>query len=105
MAIKLVILLCLLVTAAQCGVVPAAVATDYDPHPQYTFAYDIRDGLTGDTKSQHESRSGDVVQGSYSLVEPDGHVRTVLYAADPVNGFNAVVQRSPLVHAKAVKAF
>jgi hypothetical protein len=29
----------------------------------------------------------------------------VLYAADPVNGFNAVVQRSPLVHAKAVKAF
>ncbi|XP_069696246.1 cuticle protein 19.8-like [Periplaneta americana] len=110
MALKFAIVLGLLAAVAECGVIPAAPAvalrTDYDPHPQYTFAYDIRDALTGDAKSQHETRSGDVVQGSYSLVEPDGHVRTVLYAADPVNGFNAVVQRGPLVHAKAaVKAF
>jgi hypothetical protein len=90
--------------AAQAGVLPPA-PTDYDPHPQYTFAYRIRDTLTGDDKSQQESRDGDVVQGSYSLVEPDGTLRTVLYAADPVNGFNAVVQRSPLTHATAVKAF
>ncbi|EAL42197.2 AGAP012750-PA [Anopheles gambiae str. PEST] len=34
---------------------------------------------------------------SYSLVEPDGTLRTVFYTADPVNGFNAVVQRGPLV--------
>jgi hypothetical protein len=101
---QLVIIVCLLVAAVRCGLVPA-VRTDYDPHPQYTFAYNIRDALTGDAKSQQESRSGDVVQGSYSLVEPDGTVRTVLYTADPVNGFNAVVQRGPLVHAKAVKAF
>lgn len=39
--------------------------------------------------------------GSYSLVEPDGTVRTVIYTADPINGFNAIVQRGPLVH-KAV---
>ncbi|KAF6207123.1 hypothetical protein GE061_018362 [Apolygus lucorum] len=52
------------------------------------------DALTGDSKSQHESRDGDVVQGSYSLVEPDGSVRTVDYTADPVNGFNAVVHKS-----------
>ena len=90
---------CVVFAVAQCGVV---VRTDYDAHPQYTFAYDIRDALTGDAKSQHETRNGDVVQGSYSLVEPDGLVRTVLYAADPVNGFNAVVQRAPVVHARAL---
>jgi hypothetical protein len=75
---------------------PVAVDTDYDPHPQYSYAYDIQDALTGDVKSQHESRDGDVVQGTYSLVEPDGTVRTVEYAADPVNGFNAVVHKTPL---------
>jgi hypothetical protein len=80
----------------------AAVDTDYDPNPQYSYAYDIQDALTGDSKSQQESRSGDVVQGSYSLVEPDGTVRTVEYTADPVNGFNAVVHREPAVVAKAV---
>lgn len=39
--------------------------------------------------------------GSYSLVEPDGSIRTVIYTADPVNGFNAIVEKTPLVHAKA----
>jgi hypothetical protein len=77
-----------------------AVDTDYDPHPQYSYAYDIQDALTGDTKSQHESRDGDVVQGSYSLVEPDGTRRTVEYTADPHNGFNAVVHKEPLAVAK-----
>lgn len=76
---------------------PKAVAydTDYDPNPSYSYAYDIQDQLTGDSKSQHESRQGDVVQGSYSLVEPDGSKRTVEYTADPHNGFNAVVHKEP----------
>ncbi|XP_069696245.1 larval cuticle protein A2B-like [Periplaneta americana] len=78
------------------AIAPVAVDTDYDPHPQYSYAYDIQDALTGDAKSQQESRDGDVVQGSYSLVEPDGTVRTVEYTADPVNGFNAVVHKTPL---------
>lgn len=43
------------------------------------------------------------ISGQYSLVEPDGSVRTVDYTADSVNGFNAVVSKSaPTVH--AVKA-
>lgn len=42
--------------------------------------------MTGDAKSQTETRSGDVVQGSYSLVEPDGTRRIVEYTADPVQG-------------------
>lgn len=77
---------------------------EYDPNPQYSFAYDVQDGLTGDSKSQHESRSGDVVHGQYSLIDADGHKRTVDYTADPHNGFNAVVHREPLVHKAAVVA-
>ncbi|XP_008482733.1 cuticle protein 7-like [Diaphorina citri] len=76
---------------------PVAVDTEYDPNPSYSYAYDIKDSLTGDYKSQHESRQGDVVQGSYSLVEPDGSTRTVEYTADPHNGFNAVVHKDAAV--------
>lgn len=74
----------------------------YDPAPQYAFAYNVQDSLTGDSKSQQETRNGDVVKGSYSLVEPDGSIRTVFYTADPLNGFNAVVDKQPLVHRAAV---
>lgn len=35
------------------------------------------------------------MKGEYSLVEPDGSVRTVHYTADPVNGFNALVEKTP----------
>ncbi|XP_065093359.1 larval cuticle protein A2B-like [Ochlerotatus camptorhynchus] len=78
----------------------AKAVDDYDPNPQYSYSYHIADAVTGDNKEQQESRSGDVVTGSYSLVEPDGTRRVVEYTADPVNGFNAVVHRQPL----AVKA-
>ncbi|KAG8236201.1 hypothetical protein J437_LFUL015575 [Ladona fulva] len=60
----------------------------------YSFNYGVEDHHTGDIKSQHEEREGDVVKGSYSLHEADGTVRTVHYTADPHNGFNAVVERS-----------
>jgi len=79
--------------APVAAVAKAVVAEEYDPNPQYSYGYSIQDGLTGDAKGHQESRSGDVVQGQYSLVEPDGAVRTVTYTADPVNGFNAVVDR------------
>ncbi|XP_063911579.1 larval cuticle protein A2B-like [Zophobas morio] len=82
--------------AAPVAVAKTVVADEYDPNPQYSFGYDVQDGLTGDSKSQIESRSGDVVQGSYSLVDPDGTRRTVEYTADPINGFNAVVHKEPL---------
>ncbi|XP_068086137.1 cuticle protein 21-like [Anabrus simplex] len=87
--------------AVAAPVAAAAVNTDYDPNPQYSYAYDVQDALTGDSKNQQESRSGDVVQGSYSLAEPDGTIRTVEYTADPVNGFNAVVHKTPAVAAVA----
>uniref|UniRef100_UPI0038B3499F chitin-binding domain-containing protein n=1 Tax=Staphylococcus aureus TaxID=1280 RepID=UPI0038B3499F len=67
-------------------VAPVAVArfSEFDPNPQYSFAYDVQDAITGDSKSQVESRSGDIVQGQYSLVEPDGTRRVVDYTADPI---------------------
>lgn len=75
-------------------------AENYDPNPQYSFSYSVADGLTGDNKAQEETRNGDVVQGSYSLIEPDGSRRVVSYAADPINGFNAIVQKDPSITVK-----
>ncbi|EDV93730.1 larval cuticle protein A2B [Drosophila grimshawi] len=91
---------------------PAAVAQhvitkaaeEYDPHPQYKFAYDVQDSLSGDSKSQVEERDGDVVRGEYSLIDADGYKRTVQYTADSINGFNAVVNREPLNIVKTVAA-
>lgn len=61
--------------------------------------------MTGDVKSQHETRDGGNVKGQYSLVEADGSIRTVDYTADDVHGFNAVVSKSaPTVHAVAAPA-
>lgn len=72
----------------------------FQAHPKYQYNYGVADGVTGDQKSQHEVRDGGVVKGSYSVVEPDGSVRVVDYAADDVNGFNAVVKRiGPAHHA------
>lgn len=69
---------------------------------RYAFNYGVTDHHTGDIKQQSEHREGDVVKGQYSLVEPDGSVRTVDYTADPVNGFNAVVSKSgPALHPPA----
>jgi hypothetical protein len=85
------------------AVAVAKTVEDYDPNPQYSFAYDVQDNLTGDSKSQHETRNGDNVEGHYSLIDADGVKRTVHYTADPVHGFNAQVHREPL-HAKTVVA-
>ncbi|XP_043657265.1 larval cuticle protein A2B [Drosophila teissieri] len=90
------------VAVAHAQPVLAKAAEEYDPHPQYKYAYDVQDSLSGDSKSQVEERDGDVVRGEYSLIDADGYKRTVQYTADPINGFNAVVNREPLVKAVAV---
>ncbi|CAH0551440.1 unnamed protein product [Brassicogethes aeneus] len=69
----------------------------------YDFGYSVNDPHTGDSKSAQETRHGDSVQGSYSLIEADGTKRTVEYTADGHNGFNAVVHKEPAhVAVKAV---
>ncbi|XP_044313957.1 cuticle protein 21 [Drosophila rhopaloa] len=100
--IKITLICCALIAAIECALLPAGVPvgvplnTEVDPHPQYAFAYNVQDAITGDSKSQQEVRDGDVVKGSYSVVDADGSLRTVFYTADPINGFNAVVQRGPV---------
>ncbi|XP_045763670.1 larval/pupal rigid cuticle protein 66-like [Maniola jurtina] len=62
-----------------------------------SFSYGVSDPHTGDVKSQQETRVGSNVVGQYSLLESDGTRRTVDYAADAHNGFNAVVRKDPIV--------
>ncbi|CAG9566537.1 unnamed protein product [Danaus chrysippus] len=95
MASKFFVLISALVVAAQCSV----IKVDNDVS---NFSYDVADPNTGDYKSQVETRSGGVVKGQYSLVDPDGTRRVVDYTADDVNGFNAVVRKDPLVAAAPV---
>uniref|UniRef100_A0A1I8MJD9 Uncharacterized protein n=1 Tax=Musca domestica TaxID=7370 RepID=A0A1I8MJD9_MUSDO len=66
----------------------------FNDHPRYAFEYGVNDPTTGDIKHQREERDGDVVRGEYSLVEPDGNVRTVKYYADWETGFHAEVINS-----------
>ncbi|XP_058984606.1 larval cuticle protein A3A-like [Musca domestica] len=107
MAFKFVTLFAALVAVASAGVLPAAPLAavakveEYDPHPQYSYGYDVKDALSGDSKTAVETRDGGFVQGQYSLNDADGYRRIVDYTSDPVNGFNAVVRREPLVAAVA----
>ncbi|KAJ8941535.1 hypothetical protein NQ318_010303 [Aromia moschata] len=110
-----VFILAALVSVARGGVIAAAPAAyaaapvlarisdaTFDPNPAYSFAYDVQDALTGDSKGQVESRANGIVQGQYNVAEPDGTRRIVDYVADPVNGFNAVVRKAPLAVAAPV---
>ncbi|CAH0728885.1 unnamed protein product, partial [Brenthis ino] len=74
--------------------IPEDEHVDYYAYPKYVFKYGVNDFHTGDIKTHHESRDGDVVKGQYTVVEPDGSIRTVDYTADKHNGFNAVVHRT-----------
>lgn len=93
---QIVVFICLVGVASASVIAPVPVAR-VDPLPQYSYGYDVQDALTGDFKGHQENRNGDLVTGSYSVVDPDGTRRIVDYTADPLNGFNAVVRREPLV--------
>ncbi|CAD7086496.1 unnamed protein product [Hermetia illucens] len=77
---------------------PIVKQLEVEAPAKYDFSYGVQDDHTGDIKSQTESRDGDVVHGSYTLIDPDGYKRTVEYSADKHNGFNAVVHRDPIGH-------
>ncbi|CAH0726177.1 unnamed protein product, partial [Brenthis ino] len=63
---------------------------------EYTsFSYDVADPLTGDYKSQVESRIDGFVKGHYSLIDADGRKRIVEYSADDKNGFQVNVRKEP----------
>lgn len=77
---------------------PVAVLKEVeaDAPAEYEFSYSVRDDTTGDVKNQEESRKGDDVKGSYSLIDADGFQRIVEYTADAENGFNAFVRREEI---------
>ncbi|TKX27757.1 cuticular protein RR-2 [Spodoptera litura] len=81
-------------------VVPAVlgiIVRDPPPSPNdYKYSYNIDDPTTGDSKSQHEVRQGDVVTGAYTVLGPDGTKRTVEYTADAKHGFKAVLREDPM---------
>ena len=81
--------------------VPVEKHVEVEGPVHYDFSYSVHDEHTGDIKSQTESRKDDAVKGQYTLIDADGHKRTVDYTADDHNGFQATVKREPL--AKVVK--
>ncbi|XP_023290990.2 larval cuticle protein A2B-like [Lucilia cuprina] len=108
MAFKFITFFVACLAVASAGVIPAAAplaavaqVEEYDPHPQYSYGYDVKDAISGDSKTAVETRDGGFVQGQYSLNDADGYRRIVDYTSDPINGFNAVVRREPLVAAVA----
>ncbi|XP_022824787.1 cuticle protein-like [Spodoptera litura] len=101
-------------TAVAIPVVPVAKLAYAQPayaQPEapahYEYTYSVHDNQSGDVKQQQESRSGDAVHGSYSLVQPDGVHRIVDYTADEEHGFNAVVryEGTPIAQAPAKVAY
>lgn len=82
---------------------PVVKHVEHEEPANYDFEYGVHDGHTGDVKTHHESAKNGVVEGYYSLIDADGHKRTVHYTADPVHGFNAQVQREPVHDHKIVK--
>ncbi|XP_052861101.1 activating signal cointegrator 1 complex subunit 2 homolog [Anopheles cruzii] len=68
---------------------------DYDPNPSYQFGFDVKDDEFTNYQNRKETRDGNVIKGSYSVVDSDGFIRTVTYTADPKEGFKAEVSRQP----------
>uniref|UniRef100_A0A182WPB5 Uncharacterized protein n=1 Tax=Anopheles minimus TaxID=112268 RepID=A0A182WPB5_9DIPT len=69
--------------------------------PGYAFHYTVNSRETNDVKSHEESRVGDAVVGKYSVLDPDGYIRTVLYTVDENKGFQAKVSREPELKTKS----
>ncbi|CAG5058644.1 unnamed protein product [Parnassius apollo] len=74
---------------------PQRTPEDYDPNPSYQFGFDVNDDQYTNYQNRKEQRDGDVIKGSYSVVDSDGFIRTVTYTADPKEGFKAEVSRQP----------
>lgn len=68
---------------------------DFDHNPNYQFGFDVKDDEFTNYQNRKEQREGNVIKGSYSVVDSDGFIRTVTYTADPKEGFKAEVSRQP----------
>jgi hypothetical protein len=82
------------------------IVTDPPPRAiQYKYSYNVEDPSTGDSKTQHEVKQGNIVRGQYSVVEPDGSKRVVDYNVHPSKGFVAVVHTEPTPYHRKAKNY
>ncbi|CAD7004609.1 unnamed protein product [Ceratitis capitata] len=82
--------------ALNSGGVGGGARIDFIAKPAYEFAYGVEDAQARLLQNRQETRDGDAVRGSYSVVDPDGNLRVVKYTADHVNGFQAEVTTNGL---------
>ncbi|OXA50818.1 Cuticle protein [Folsomia candida] len=78
--------------APQVAAAPRQKVVQLAPRPVLKAQKD--DELTN-YQNRQETRDGGVTKGSYSVVDPDGYVRTVTYEASSKGGFQAKVTREP----------
>lgn len=64
-------------------------SVDFVSKPDYQFEYGIEDPKSQVSQFRKENRLDDAVVGEYTYTDPLGHVRTVKYTADKLNGFRA----------------
>jgi len=57
----------------------------------YAYAWEVSDQYSGNDFGQVEESDGNLVQGSYNVVLPDGRKQTVTYEADHEGGYVANV--------------
>ena len=65
-------------------------APKYEPSP-YEYAYGVKDEYTGTNIDAAEASDGNVVNGHYSVLLPDGRRQNVKYTADHYTGYVADV--------------
>ncbi|CAG4977188.1 unnamed protein product [Colias eurytheme] len=93
---NILVLLCnvLLCVCQEYGIDDSTAQEQDEGHPSYSFGYGVSDIRTGDVKAVWEEKEGDTVKGHYSVIEPDGSMRTVDYSAGPNTGFTAIVNNN-----------
>ncbi|KAK7081914.1 hypothetical protein SK128_021177 [Halocaridina rubra] len=64
---------------------------EIDPSLRFNYKYEVKSDDTRDEKQHEETLDNGVLIGTYSLVQPDGTLRTVNYRADGQTGFQAQV--------------
>ncbi|CAH0551451.1 unnamed protein product [Brassicogethes aeneus] len=79
-------------------IVAPVTKTHVQPGPaEYDFGYSVDNPYDTHHQNRVESRRGDFVTGSYSVLDADGFHRVVDYTAHPLEGFRAVVRKNGVI--------
>ena len=58
----------------------------------FDFNYGVKDQYTGNDFGHNSKSDGNVVNGEYHVLLPDGRIQIVTYVADSYNGYKAEVK-------------